>query len=180
MRYCGRGQLPNGQGTQCFFCSQFVAAETATEYFAFHQEANGESSSMGLAWASLSHLSLLDHCAGCRQEDRGDDEEEGHRALRHQDAVRRPRRDLRQEQDVPPGGREGHLGLHQEEQAQQGPHHHAGREAEEGLARQLVRRLPHSQLRSPKVISRKRSSEAWCLQVRLFRIEAFAYVRRPS
>merc|ERR1712072_372176 len=67
----------------------------------------------------------------------GGAEEEGHWALRHQDAVRRPRRDLRQEQDVPPGGREGHLGLHQEEQAQQGPHHHAGREAEEGLARQL-------------------------------------------
>merc|ERR1712224_1021210 len=39
-------------------------------------------------------------------------EEEGCRALRRQDAVRRPRRDLRQEQDGPLGGREGHLGLH--------------------------------------------------------------------
>merc|ERR1712118_593345 len=73
----------------------------------------------------------------CRGKAGGGAEEEGHWALRHQDAVRRPRRDLRQEQDVPPGGREGHLGLHQEEQAQQGPHHHSGREAEEGLARQL-------------------------------------------
>merc|ERR1712124_44837 len=74
---------------------------------------------------------------GCGQEDRGGAEEEGHWALRHQDAVRRPRRDLRQEQDGPPGGREVPLGLHQEEQAQQGPHHHAGREAEEGPARRL-------------------------------------------
>merc|ERR1711959_92458 len=72
-----------------------------------------------------------------KEEEEEEEEEEGHWALRHQDAVRRPRRDLRQEQDVPPGGREGHLGLHQEEQAKQGPHHHAGREAEEGLARQL-------------------------------------------
>merc|ERR1712216_894521 len=55
-----------------------------------------------------------------RQEDRGGAEEEGRRALRHQDALRRPRRDLR------------------EDQAQQGPHHHAGREAEEGPAVQLV------------------------------------------
>merc|ERR1712196_734404 len=62
----------------------------------------------------------------------GDDEEEGHWALRHQDALRRPRRDLRQEQDAPHGGDEGDLGVHQEEQAQQGPHHHAGREADEG------------------------------------------------
>merc|ERR1712072_429457 len=71
------------------------------------------------------------------EEDRGGAEEEGHWALRHQDAVRRPRRDLRQEQDGQPGGREVPLGLHQEEQAQQGPHHHAGREAEEGPARRL-------------------------------------------
>merc|ERR1712072_96447 len=71
------------------------------------------------------------------EEDRGGAEEEGHWALRHQDAVRRPRRNLRQEQDGPPGGREVPLGLHQEEQAQQGPHHHAGREAEEGPARRL-------------------------------------------
>merc|ERR1712216_688162 len=61
-----------------------------------------------------------------RQEDRGGAEEEGHRALPHQDALRRPRRDLRQDQD-----------LHQEEQAQQVPHHHAGREAAEGPARRL-------------------------------------------
>merc|ERR1712196_532307 len=73
-----------------------------------------------------------------RQEDRGGSEEEGHRALRHQDALRRPRRDLRQDQDVAPGDDEGALGVHQEEQAQQGPHHHAGREAEEGPAVQLV------------------------------------------
>merc|ERR1712164_15789 len=73
-----------------------------------------------------------------RQEDRGGAEEEGHRALRHQDALRRPRRDLRQDQDVAPGDDEGALGVHQEEQAQQGPHHHAGREAEEGPAVQLV------------------------------------------
>merc|ERR1711959_164507 len=73
-----------------------------------------------------------------RQEDRGGAEEEGRRALRHQDALRRPRRDLRQDQDVAPGDDEGALGVHQEEQAQQGPHHHAGREAEEGLAVQLV------------------------------------------
>merc|ERR1712164_129230 len=68
---------------------------------------------------------------GCRQEERGGDEEEGRRALRHQDAVRRPRCGLRQGQDVPRGGDEGALGVHQEEQAQQGPHHHAGRHAEE-------------------------------------------------
>merc|ERR1712196_41005 len=73
-----------------------------------------------------------------RQEERGGDEEEGRRALRHQDALRRPRRDLRQDQDVAPGDDEGALGVHQEEQAQQGPHHHAGREAEEGPAVQLV------------------------------------------
>merc|ERR1712164_36179 len=72
-----------------------------------------------------------------RQEERGGDEEEGRRALRHQDAVRRPRCGLRQDQDVPLGGDEGALGVHQE-QAQQGPHHHAGREAEEGPAVQLV------------------------------------------
>ena len=80
-----------------------------------------------------------------RQEDRGGAEEEGRRALRHQDALRRPRRDLRQDQDVAPGDDEGALGVHQEEQAQQGPHHHAGREAEEGPAVQLVSRLrfPH-------------------------------------
>merc|ERR1711906_10250 len=75
---------------------------------------------------------------GCRQEERGGAEEEGRRALRHQDAVRRPRCGLRQGQDVPRGGDEGALGVHQEEQAQQGPHHHAGREAEEGPAVQLV------------------------------------------
>merc|ERR1712159_461042 len=69
---------------------------------------------------------------------RGDDEEEGHWALRHQDAVRRPRRDLWQEQDAPHGGDEGDLGVHQEEQAQQGPDDLAGREAEEGPARRLV------------------------------------------
>merc|ERR1712072_512523 len=73
-----------------------------------------------------------------RQEDRGGAEEEGRRALRHQDALRRPRRNLRQGQDVAPGDDEGALGVHQEEQAQQGPHHHAGREAEEGPAGQLV------------------------------------------
>merc|ERR1711959_794209 len=73
-----------------------------------------------------------------RQEDGGGDEEEGHWALRHQDAVRRPRRDLRQDQDGAHGGDEGALGVHQEEQAQQGPHHHAGREAEEGPAGRLV------------------------------------------
>merc|ERR1712057_54843 len=73
-----------------------------------------------------------------RQEDRGGAEEEGRRALRHQDALRRPRRDLRQDQDVAPGDDEGALGVHQEEQAQQGPHHRAGREAEEGPAGQLV------------------------------------------
>merc|ERR1712118_125792 len=56
-----------------------------------------------------------------RQEDRGGAEEEGHRALRHQDALRRPRRDLRQDQDVAPGDDEGALGVHQEEQAEQGP-----------------------------------------------------------
>merc|ERR1712224_669382 len=39
---------------------------------------------------------------GCGQEDCGGAEEEGHRALRHQDAPRRPRRDLRQDQDVRP------------------------------------------------------------------------------
>merc|ERR1711959_75799 len=78
---------------------------------------------------------------GFRQEDRGDDEEEGHWALRHQDALRRPRRDLRQEQDAPHGGDEGDLGVHQEEQAQQGPHHHAGREAEEGPAVRLVQHV---------------------------------------
>merc|ERR1711977_311899 len=50
----------------------------------------------------------------------------------------RPRRDLRQDQDVAPGDDEGALGVHQEEQAQQGPHHRAGREAEEGPAGQLV------------------------------------------
>merc|ERR1712057_144818 len=75
---------------------------------------------------------------GSRQEDGGDDEEEGHRDLRHEDAVRRPRRDLRQDQDGAHGGDEGALGVHQEEQAQQGPHHHAGREAEEGPAGRLV------------------------------------------
>merc|ERR1711959_269495 len=75
---------------------------------------------------------------GGRQEGRGGDEEEGHWALRHQDAVRRPRRDLRQDQDGAHGGDEGALGVHQEEQAQQGPHHHAGREAEEGPAGRLV------------------------------------------
>merc|ERR1712072_310545 len=75
---------------------------------------------------------------GSRQEDGGGDEEEGHRYLRHEDAVRRPRRDLRQEQDGAHGGDEGALGVHQEEQAQQGPHHHAGREAEEGPAGRLV------------------------------------------
>merc|ERR1712193_496532 len=75
---------------------------------------------------------------GCGQEDCGGAEEEGHWSLRHQDALRRPRRDLRQEQDGPPGGGEGALGVHQEEQAQQGPHHHAGREAEEGPAGRLV------------------------------------------
>merc|ERR1712159_672683 len=37
-------------------------------------------------------------------------EEEGRRALRHQDAVRRPRCGLRQGQDVPRGGDEGALG----------------------------------------------------------------------
>merc|ERR1712057_63845 len=73
-----------------------------------------------------------------RQEDRGGAEEEGRRALRHQDALLRPRRDLRQDQDVAPGDDEGALGVHQEEQAQQGPHHRAGREAEEGPAGQLV------------------------------------------
>merc|ERR1711943_169581 len=52
-----------------------------------------------------------------RQEERGGDEEEGRRALRHQDAVRRPRCGLRQDQDVPLGGDEGALGVHQEEQA---------------------------------------------------------------
>ena len=119
---------------------------------------------------------LNEHCAGCREEGGGGAEEEGHRALRRQDAVRRPRRDLRQEQDGPPGDREVDLGVYQEEQAQQGPHHHAGCEAEEGPARRLVRPLPHSPLRSVKVISRKGSSEARCLQVRLFRIEAFAHV----
>merc|ERR1711966_408296 len=72
------------------------------------------------------------------QEECGGDEEEGRRALRHQDALRRPRCGLRQGQDVPRGGDEGALGVHQEEQAQQGPHHHAGREAEEGPAVQLV------------------------------------------
>merc|ERR1712118_91456 len=75
---------------------------------------------------------------GCGQEDCGGAEEEGHWSLRHQDALRRPRRDLRQEQDGPPGGGEGALGVHLEEQAQQGPHHHAGREAEEGPAGRLV------------------------------------------
>merc|ERR1712159_866378 len=75
------------------------------------------------------------------EEDRGDDEEEGHWALRHQDALRGPRRDLRQEQDAPHGGDEGDLGVHQEEQAQQGPHHHAGREAEEGPAVRLVQHV---------------------------------------
>merc|ERR1712134_91627 len=55
---------------------------------------------------------------GCGQEDCGGAEEEGHWSLRHQDALRRPRRDLRQEQDGPPGGGEGALGVHQEEQAQ--------------------------------------------------------------
>merc|ERR1711959_315355 len=75
---------------------------------------------------------------GGRQEGRGGDEEEGHWALRHQDAVRRPRRDLRQDQDGAHGGDEGALGVHQEEQDQQGPHHHAGREAEEGPAGRLV------------------------------------------
>merc|ERR1712159_693664 len=74
---------------------------------------------------------------GSRQEDGGDDEEEGHRDLRHEDAVRRPRRDLRQGQDAAHGGDEIALGVHQEEQAQQGPHHHAGREAE-GPAGRLV------------------------------------------
>merc|ERR1712118_40514 len=73
-----------------------------------------------------------------RQAAEGRAQEEGCWALRREDAVRRPGRDLRQEQDVPPGDREIHLGLHQEEQAQQGPDHHAGREAEEGPARQLV------------------------------------------
>merc|ERR1712216_20604 len=43
----------------------------------------------------------------------GGDEEEGHLSLRHQDALRRPRRDLRQEQDGPHGGGEGALGVHQ-------------------------------------------------------------------
>merc|ERR1712205_117527 len=57
---------------------------------------------------------------GCGQEECGGDEEEGHWSLRHQDALRRPRRDLRQEQDGPHGGGEGALGVHQEEQAQQG------------------------------------------------------------
>merc|ERR1712118_349912 len=52
-----------------------------------------------------------------------------------------PRRDLRQEQDAPHGGDEGDLGVHQEEQAQQGPHHHAGREAEEGPAVRLVQHV---------------------------------------
>merc|ERR1712093_48600 len=75
---------------------------------------------------------------GCRQEESGGAEEEGYWALRHQVALRRPRRDLRQEQDAPPGGGEGRLGVHQEEQAQQRPDHHAGREAEEGPARRLV------------------------------------------
>merc|ERR1711869_173686 len=75
---------------------------------------------------------------GCGQEDCGGAEEEGHWSLRPQDALRRPRRDLRQEQDGPPGGGEGALGVHQEEQAQQGPHHRAGREAEEGPAGRLV------------------------------------------
>merc|ERR1712216_714122 len=75
---------------------------------------------------------------GCGQEECGGDEEEGHWSLLHQDALRRPRRDLRQEQDGPHGGGEGALGVHQEEQAQQGPHHHAGREAEEGPAGRLV------------------------------------------
>merc|ERR1712159_520916 len=60
---------------------------------------------------------------GCGQEDCGGAEEEWHWSLRHQDALRRPRRDLRQEQDAPHGGGEGALGVHQEEQAQQGPHH---------------------------------------------------------
>merc|ERR1711939_1251979 len=73
---------------------------------------------------------------GCREEG-GGGEEEGHRALRRQDAVRRPRRDLRQEQDGPPGDREVDLGVYQEEQAEQGPHRHAGCEAEEGPARRL-------------------------------------------
>merc|ERR1711861_85507 len=41
-------------------------------------------------------------------------EEEGRRALRHQDAVRRPRCGLRQGQDVPRGGDEGALGVHEE------------------------------------------------------------------
>merc|ERR1711990_1019488 len=75
---------------------------------------------------------------GCGQEECGGDEEEGHWSLPPQDALRRPRRDLRQEQDGPHGGGEGALGVHQEEQAQQGPHHHAGREAEEGPAGRLV------------------------------------------
>merc|ERR1711939_678068 len=74
---------------------------------------------------------------GCREEGGGGAEEEGHRALRRQDAVRRPRRDLRQEQDGPPGDREVDLGVYQEEQAEQGPHRHAGCEAEEGPARRL-------------------------------------------
>ena len=47
--------------------------------------------------------------------------------------------------------------------------------AHAGPAVRLVRRLPHSQRHSLKVLSRKRTSEAWCEQVLLFGIEAYAY-----
>merc|ERR1712196_531665 len=69
-----------------------------------------------------------------KEEEEGQEEEEEeekeHRALRHQDALRRPRRDLRQDQAVAPGDDEGALGVHQEEQAQQGPSHGRPQEGE--------------------------------------------------
>merc|ERR1712216_330589 len=57
---------------------------------------------------------------GCGQEECGGDEEEGHWSLRHQDALRRPRRDLRQGQDGPHGGGEGALGVHQDNKLSKG------------------------------------------------------------
>jgi hypothetical protein len=71
--------------------------------------------------------------AGERQGARSDDEEEGSWDLRAEEALRGPRGDHRQDHDAAHRGHEERLGLHQEEQAQRGPHHLPGRHAQEGV-----------------------------------------------